>query len=91
VALSRARLGLYVFCRLNIFENCYEINPSISQLLSISTGNSKTSTEAAKLRLVANEGYPSSRANSNTDIENFVVDNVNSMGLLVYQMIQQIN
>ncbi len=27
VALSRARLGLYVFCRTAVFNNCFELRP----------------------------------------------------------------
>jgi len=34
VALSRARLGLYVFCRQSLFENCYELSPAFNLLLS---------------------------------------------------------
>jgi len=33
VALSRARLGLYVFGRLQLFANCYELQPAFSRLL----------------------------------------------------------
>ncbi|KAJ3334362.1 hypothetical protein HDU76_000055 [Blyttiomyces sp. JEL0837] len=33
VALSRARLGLYVFCRRRLFENCYELQPAFEKLL----------------------------------------------------------
>ncbi|EFN59246.1 hypothetical protein CHLNCDRAFT_29663 [Chlorella variabilis] len=34
VAMSRARLGLYVFGRANLFSNCYELQPTFSQLLA---------------------------------------------------------
>ncbi|XP_076946776.1 uncharacterized protein LOC143618445 [Bidens hawaiensis] len=33
VAMSRARLGLYVFCRLSLFEQCYELQPTFQRLL----------------------------------------------------------
>lgn len=33
VAMSRARLGLYVFCRRSLFENCYELLPTFRLLL----------------------------------------------------------
>ncbi|GMH30504.1 hypothetical protein Nepgr_032347 [Nepenthes gracilis] len=33
VAMSRARLGLYVFCRRTLFEQCYELQPTFQQLL----------------------------------------------------------
>jgi intron-binding protein aquarius len=31
--MSRARLGLYVFCRKDLFKDCYELTPAFSQLL----------------------------------------------------------
>lgn len=34
VALSRARLGLYIFGRVNIFRNCYELQKAFNILLS---------------------------------------------------------
>ena len=34
VALSRARLGLYVFCRVSLFADCYELAPAFDQLVS---------------------------------------------------------
>ena len=33
VAMSRARLGLYVFCRRSLFEQCYERQPTFQLLL----------------------------------------------------------
>ncbi|GAV79037.1 AAA_11 domain-containing protein/AAA_12 domain-containing protein, partial [Cephalotus follicularis] len=33
VAMSRARLGLYVFCRRSLFEQCYELQPTFRVLL----------------------------------------------------------
>ncbi|KAJ0987357.1 hypothetical protein J5N97_005713 [Dioscorea zingiberensis] len=33
VAMSRARLGLYVFCRCSLFEQCYELQPTFQLLL----------------------------------------------------------
>ena len=32
VALSRARLGLYIFCRQAVFANCYELTPAFNQV-----------------------------------------------------------
>lgn len=32
VAMSRARLGLYVFGRFELFNNCFELQPTFSQL-----------------------------------------------------------
>ncbi|KAG0254200.1 hypothetical protein DFQ27_006997 [Actinomortierella ambigua] len=33
VALSRARLGLYVFGRMKLFQNCHELEPALKRLL----------------------------------------------------------
>ncbi|KAI3917851.1 hypothetical protein MKW92_020187 [Papaver armeniacum] len=33
VAMSRARLGIYVFCRRSLFEQCYELQPTFKLLL----------------------------------------------------------
>lgn len=33
VAMSRARLGLYVFCRVPLFQGCYELQPVFQKLL----------------------------------------------------------
>jgi intron-binding protein aquarius len=48
VAMSRARLGLYVFGRQELFEQCYELAPSFKQLLKFPT----------KLAVVPTESYP---------------------------------
>ncbi|CAN0240623.1 unnamed protein product, partial [Ectocarpus fasciculatus] len=48
VALSRARLGLYVFCRQSLFEDCRELAPAFQQMLR----------RPSRLRLVLNEAYP---------------------------------
>lgn len=32
VAMSRARLGLYVFARVNLFRNCFELQPTFNLL-----------------------------------------------------------
>eukprot|EP00026_Physarum_polycephalum_P000742 Phypoly_transcript_00743.p1 GENE.Phypoly_transcript_00743~~Phypoly_transcript_00743.p1 ORF type:complete len:1358 (+),score=249.61 Phypoly_transcript_00743:43-4116(+) len=51
VAMSRARLGLYVFCRKSLFENCYELTPAFSKLLQ----------RPIQLQLVQNEMHPTTR------------------------------
>lgn len=47
VALSRARLGLYIFGRVNMFQNCYELQKAFKILLERPT----------ELRLVPGEVY----------------------------------
>jgi intron-binding protein aquarius len=81
VALSRARLGLYVFGRLSLFENCFELMPAFSRLKQ----------HPVTLRLVAGESYPCQRPQNaivpaGSTLE---VADVTSMGILVYQMVQQ--
>lgn len=51
VAMSRARLGLYVFCRLALFKNCYELMPTFDQLVK----------RPDKLHLKIGEMWPASR------------------------------
>lgn len=51
VALSRARLGLYILGRREVFESCYELREAFEMLLS----------RPDKLHLVTGELYPSKR------------------------------
>ena len=84
VAMSRARLGLYVFGRQNLFENCFELAPIFNQLVR---------TSECKLELFTGEQFPStSRLSSDSIPSNNVlrVEDVTAMGVLVYQMVQQI-
>lgn len=51
VAMSRARLGLYIFARVKLFKSCYELTPVFNLLLSRPT----------KLHLIMDELYLSNR------------------------------
>mmetsp|Transcript_4030 Transcript_4030/g.6213 ORF Transcript_4030/g.6213 Transcript_4030/m.6213 type:complete len:1352 (+) Transcript_4030:1-4056(+) len=75
VAMSRARLGLYVFCRKAIFENCYELVPTFRQLLQRPT----------KLHLILGEKYPTSRKVEDRGVPTAVED-VTHMSLMAYNM-----
>lgn len=33
VAMSRARLGLYIFARVALFKNCFELTPAFEQVI----------------------------------------------------------
>ncbi|XP_018567368.1 intron-binding protein aquarius isoform X2 [Anoplophora glabripennis] len=55
VAMSRARLGLYIFGRVSLFKNCFELTPAFEQLTSRPT----------ELHLIMNETYPATRQNGN--------------------------
>jgi len=80
VAASRARLGLYVFCRYALFKDCYELRRTF-QLLT---------QHPSSLQLISGEGYPCSRPTDYilTDRLHTIPD-VTAMGVLVYQMVQQ--
>jgi len=58
VALSRARLGLYVFARVSLFQNCYELSSSFDILTK----------RATKLQIVPSERY-SNTFNRNVFVE----------------------
>jgi intron-binding protein aquarius len=53
VALSRARLGLYIFGRVSLFRSCFELTPAFSILLARGT---------TQLQLVMDESFPPKRA-----------------------------
>lgn len=49
--MSRARLGLYVFGRVSLFQNCVELTPTFTQLVQ----------RPLRLHLLPSETYPTSR------------------------------
>jgi len=51
VAMSRARLGLYVFARVSLFRNCFELAPAFKQLMA----------RPQQLYLAPQETYPGTR------------------------------
>jgi intron-binding protein aquarius len=75
VAMSRARLGLYVFCRKSLFANCYELTNTFSKLLQ----------RPDKLVLVKDERYPTPRRIDEQLGEDkvFTVEDVVHMGQIV--------
>lgn len=81
VALSRARLGLYVFCRKALYANCYELSPAFNLMLQ----------KSSELQLVGGESYPVTRDCDVLPDPSLVlsVKDVTAMGVLVYQMVQQ--
>jgi intron-binding protein aquarius len=82
VAMSRARLGLYIFCRLSRFQQCLELAPVFSQLADRDTS----------LALVVNDKYPTDRgANDKVDVASVSkMRDAIEMGTLVYKMIQDL-
>lgn len=78
VAMSRARLGLYVFARVNLFSSCYELQHSMKHFLS----------RSQKLCLTKfNERYPTERPIDQqiTDFEVKEIASLESMQQLVEQ------
>jgi intron-binding protein aquarius len=82
VALSRARLGLYILGRREVFEACHELREAFKLLLE----------RPDKLTLVTGEMHPSERvladeAASATAVPGeTIMDNVEHLGLFVFQM-----
>lgn len=82
VSLSRARLGLYVFCRQELFATCYELKPAFDQF----------SERPSKLTIVTSETYPSERGVED-DIEQdrvFEVEDVAHLGQIVHKMQEEL-
>ncbi|KAG6002113.1 hypothetical protein E4U21_003439, partial [Claviceps maximensis] len=79
VAVSRARLGLYVLGRREVFEACPELRPAFDVLLE----------RPDKLMLVTGEMWPTERANAkdNSAIEGEVaMESVEHLGQYVFEM-----
>lgn len=80
VAMSRARLGLYIFARVSLFKNCFELAPSFKILMK----------RPLALYLAPTESYPCSRKeNSKPDCEPFIVYDMPQMAKFVYDFYQQ--
>ncbi|MCJ1281245.1 hypothetical protein MMC26_000563 [Xylographa opegraphella] len=77
VALSRARLGLYILGRREIFESCYELKEAFDRLLQ----------RPDRLMLVTGELYPASRALTD-EVEATEMTGVEHLGQYVYEMTQ---
>ena len=82
VAMSRARLGLYVFGRKVLFESCYELMPAFAQLLS----------RPVCLQLALGESWKPAKAEDASPAERgpppFEVRDATAMGVLVHQLVQ---
>jgi intron-binding protein aquarius len=80
VAVSRARLGLYVLCRKDLFCHCHELRRSMDQLAAKPT----------KLQLVKGEHFPTERmANDKVDAHKVhEINDVTELGELVHSMQQ---
>lgn len=77
VALSRARLGLYILGRREVFESCYELKPAFDQLFQ----------RPDKLMLSPGEMFPSTRA-LDAAVEGTPMEGVEHLGQYVFEMTQ---
>lgn len=77
VAMSRARLGLYVFCRRSLFEQCYELQPIFWLLLQ----------RPNKLALNLNERTSFTKRNVEDAGDPFLVGGIEDMNRIVTSFI----
>lgn len=73
VAMSRARLGLYVFGRAGLFANCYELQPTFKQLLA----------RPHQLALVKGESYGVVSRQVEAEVEHDLVPGLGEVAVLV--------
>uniref|UniRef100_A0A452IG55 RNA helicase aquarius n=1 Tax=Gopherus agassizii TaxID=38772 RepID=A0A452IG55_9SAUR len=77
VAMSRARLGLYVFARVSLFQNCFELTPAFSQLTA----------RPLQLHIIPSEYFPTIRQNGERPSHQVhVIKNMPQMANFVYNM-----
>ncbi|XP_060117192.1 RNA helicase aquarius isoform X1 [Heteronotia binoei] len=77
VAMSRARLGLYIFARVSLFQNCFELTPAFSQLTA----------RPLQLHIIPTEYFPTMRQNGeHPSHQVHVIKNMPQMANFVYNM-----
>ncbi|KAI7884684.1 P-loop containing nucleoside triphosphate hydrolase protein [Lichtheimia hyalospora FSU 10163] len=79
VAMSRAKLGLYIFGRKDLFANCYELQPVFSKLLQRPT----------ELSLRPNETYMQTTRTVDDYSQAETMDDVEELGKLVFKLSQE--
>lgn len=81
VAVSRARLGMYVLCRQSLFSSCHELHETME----------KFSQKSNKLQLVVGEKYPSKRSINEIipKEKQYDVEDVTTLGQIVHEMQQE--
>ncbi|KAL4869358.1 hypothetical protein BDV12DRAFT_185244 [Aspergillus spectabilis] len=77
VALSRARLGLYILGRREVFESCYELKPAFDLLLQ----------HPDKLMLATGEMFPTTRS-LDDKVQSSPMEGVEHLGQYVFEMTQ---
>ncbi|RVE57414.1 hypothetical protein OJAV_G00216000 [Oryzias javanicus] len=76
VAMSRARLGLYIFARVSLFQNCFELTPAFNQLTA----------RPLQLHIRPHEYYNQEQPRDESGQPNQVVKDMPEMANLVYNM-----
>ncbi|XP_008101299.1 RNA helicase aquarius isoform X1 [Anolis carolinensis] len=77
VAMSRARLGLYIFARVSLFQNCFELTPAFSQLTA----------RPLQLHIIPTEYFPTARQNGeHPSHQVHIIKNMPQMANFVYNM-----
>merc|ERR550517_737590 len=76
--MSRARLGLYVFARVSLFKNCFELQPAFNILMK----------RPMQLHICPNELYPGSRQASVTAPNPVIVYDMPMMSKFVIDFYQ---
>lgn len=79
VAMSRARLGLYVFCRVSLFKQCHEIKPVLDVLFDRPT----------KLELYPSEAGSTDRLVEDTAAAPVVVKDMPMMASIVRELAKE--
>lgn len=75
VALSRARLGLYVLGRREVFESCFELKPAFDIFAQ----------RPDKLMVVPGEMFPTERT-LDTEVPGTPMEGIEHLGQYVYEM-----
>ncbi|KAL2898324.1 RNA helicase aquarius [Bienertia sinuspersici] len=81
VAMSRARLGLYVFCNRSLFEQCYELQPTFQRLLQ----------RPDRLALNFAENMPVTDRNVEDTEPEYLVSGVEEMASIVNSRMYQVD
>ncbi|XP_023216300.1 intron-binding protein aquarius-like [Centruroides sculpturatus] len=80
VAMSRARLGLYIFARVALFQNCFELTPTFNLLMK----------RPLELHLAPYENYPTARSDESVPLgDPLVIKDMPQMVRFIYEFYQQ--
>ncbi|XP_045899068.1 RNA helicase aquarius-like isoform X1 [Micropterus dolomieu] len=74
--MSRARLGLYIFARVSLFQNCFELTPAFNQLTA----------RPLQLHIRPHEYYSQEQPRDSSGQPDQVIKNMPEMTNLVYNM-----